>query len=167
MARPSTPSKLSGPAGAANGRDRQTVRLATTDGPDLNGPELAVARPSRPVRVHLQSAAGRAPERVAGGGIQPERVGRSRAAPGISEQLRKQQASQVRSDEQRGISAMAAKQVRAPQLLTVSDVAERLRISVKTVRRQVDQGELRVHRIGRQLRVSEQDLEAFIKVWRS
>lgn len=76
-------------------------------------------------------------------------------------------AVQAQPRAQRGTSAVATKQARAPQLLTVSDVAERLRISAKTVRRQVDQGELRVHRIGRQLRVSEQDLEAFIKVWRS
>ena len=103
MARPTTPAKPPAPAGAAQGRDRRTVR------------------------------------------------------PAVQAQLR----------EPRGASTVAAKQTRAPQLLTVSDVAERLRISVKTVRRQVDQGELRIHRIGRQLRVSEQDLEAFIKVWRS
>src|SRR3954454_21737571 len=51
---------------------------------------------------------------------------------------------------------------RRPGFLAVAEVAQTLRVSVKTVRRWIEQGELRVHRLGRQLRISEEDLSAFI-----
>jgi excisionase family DNA binding protein len=41
-------------------------------------------------------------------------------------------------------------------------VAERLSVSVKTVRRLVERGELVAHRIGRAVRVSEDDLRRYI-----
>ena len=62
---------------------------------------------------------------------------------------------------------MATRYAQTPPMLTVGDVAARLQVCTKTVRRWIDRSELRVHRIGRQLRISEQDLEAFIKGWRS
>ena len=49
-----------------------------------------------------------------------------------------------------------------PRLLTIADVAECLRVSTKTVRRKIDANELAVHRIGRRLRVTEEDLNLFI-----
>lgn len=49
-----------------------------------------------------------------------------------------------------------------PLMLTVTDVAERLRLSTKTVRRVIAAGELPVHHFGRQHRVAEEDLMAFI-----
>lgn len=49
-----------------------------------------------------------------------------------------------------------------PRMFTVTDVAERLAISSKTVRRAIAARELRVHQIGRQHRVAEDDLMAFI-----
>ena len=49
-----------------------------------------------------------------------------------------------------------------PRLLTISEVAVRLRICTKTVRRWIDGGDLHAYRIGRQLRVSEEDLSAFM-----
>lgn len=49
-----------------------------------------------------------------------------------------------------------------PRLLTISEVAVRLRICTKTVRRRIQRGELHVHRIGRQLRISEEELGAFL-----
>jgi excisionase family DNA binding protein len=47
-------------------------------------------------------------------------------------------------------------------LLTVADVAERLKVSTKTVRRLTSAGELRVTYIGRLPRYTERDLEACI-----
>ena len=53
-----------------------------------------------------------------------------------------------------------------PDFLTVDQVANHLRVSVKTVRRWVQSGELIHHRFGRQLRISEIDLQAFIDAGR-
>lgn len=52
-------------------------------------------------------------------------------------------------------------------LLTVGDVARRLQVSQKTVRRWIEGGELAVHRLGRQLRISPPDLDTFLRVRRS
>jgi excisionase family DNA binding protein len=51
---------------------------------------------------------------------------------------------------------------RLPRLLAVSEVAELLQVSTKTVRRWIERRELRTHQLGRQLRVSEEDLAAFL-----
>ncbi len=51
---------------------------------------------------------------------------------------------------------------RVPRLLPLTEVARTLQVSVKTIRRWMDCGELRFHRIGRQIRISEEDLSAFI-----
>jgi excisionase family DNA binding protein len=50
---------------------------------------------------------------------------------------------------------------RAPRYLSVSNVAVELGVSVKTVRRWIERQELHVYRLGRQLRISEEDLLAF------
>jgi excisionase family DNA binding protein len=42
-------------------------------------------------------------------------------------------------------------------------VAEQLGLSTKTIRRWIDRGELHVHRLGRQIRISEEDLAAFLR----
>ena len=52
---------------------------------------------------------------------------------------------------------------RLPHLLTVDAVAKRLAVSVKTTRRLIDRGELPIHRIGRQIRVSESDLFLYLE----
>jgi excisionase family DNA binding protein len=44
----------------------------------------------------------------------------------------------------------------------VGEVAQRLQVSGKTVRRWIGRRELRAHRLGRQLRVAEDDLAAFL-----
>ena len=49
------------------------------------------------------------------------------------------------------------------QLLTVEEVAERLSVSVRTVRRLIDGGELPAHRMGRMVRVSVDDLDRYIR----
>jgi excisionase family DNA binding protein len=51
---------------------------------------------------------------------------------------------------------------RLPRLLGVQDVAARLAVSTKSVRRWITRGDLPVHRLGRQLRVAEDDLLVFL-----
>ena len=49
-----------------------------------------------------------------------------------------------------------------PRLLRISEAAADLRVSEKTVRRLINRGELRPHRIGRALRVSGEDLSLYL-----
>lgn len=56
---------------------------------------------------------------------------------------------------------------RLPHLLTVAGVAKRLAVSIKTTRRLIDRGELQIHRVGRQIRVSESDLFLYLEHNRS
>lgn len=51
---------------------------------------------------------------------------------------------------------------RPQRQLTIADVALRLQVSTKTVRRWIGAGALPVHRLGRLLRISEQDLAVFL-----
>lgn len=53
-----------------------------------------------------------------------------------------------------------------PKFFTVEQVAERLDVSPRTVRRRIAAGILRVHRFGRLVRVSETDLLAFLALHR-
>ncbi len=48
------------------------------------------------------------------------------------------------------------------QLLSIVEVARRLGVSEKTIRRQIADGELSAYRVGRQLRISEEDLMAYL-----
>jgi excisionase family DNA binding protein len=52
------------------------------------------------------------------------------------------------------------------QLRTIADTAERLNVSTRTVRRMIDAGELRIIRIGRSVRIDDDDLEKAIARWR-
>jgi excisionase family DNA binding protein len=56
--------------------------------------------------------------------------------------------------------------VSLPKLLTLDEAATHLRVSVKTVRRWIDTGDVVAHRIGRSLRISESDLQNFIRMRR-
>jgi len=49
-----------------------------------------------------------------------------------------------------------------PRLLRVEETARALEISTKSVRRLIERGELRVHRIGRCLRLSEEELRRYL-----
>ena len=51
----------------------------------------------------------------------------------------------------------------APRLLSVAAVADRLDVSTKTVRRWIAAGELRIHRLGRSVRIGETDLQKFLE----
>ena len=53
-----------------------------------------------------------------------------------------------------------------PALLTISQTAQHLQVSEKTIRRWIWGGELIAHRIGRQWRISEADLQAFVAIRR-
>jgi excisionase family DNA binding protein len=48
---------------------------------------------------------------------------------------------------------------------TVAQVAEMLAVSTRSIRRWISAGELLAHRFGRQVRISEGDLRAFVE-WR-
>lgn len=51
---------------------------------------------------------------------------------------------------------------RAPaRMLSVQTVADYLALSTKTIRRKITSGELPVHRVGRLLRISEEDLRLY------
>lgn len=52
------------------------------------------------------------------------------------------------------------------QMFSLAEIADLIGVSVSTVRRRIDEGALRVHRIGRARRVSEQDLRAFLAACR-
>ena len=53
-----------------------------------------------------------------------------------------------------------------PALLTISQTAEHLQVSTKTIRRWIDGGELIAHRFGRQWRISVEDLQVFVRMRR-
>ena len=53
-----------------------------------------------------------------------------------------------------------------PKYFTLDEVAAHLQLSTKTLRRWIKAGDLVAHRIGRKLRISENDLQAFIRLRR-
>lgn len=53
------------------------------------------------------------------------------------------------------------------RLHSLAEVADRLGVSIKTVRRILARGDLPAHRIGRLLRVSDDDIERFIAATRT
>ena len=54
----------------------------------------------------------------------------------------------------------------APRYFTISDVADSLSVSNRTVRRWIDRRLLIAHRIGGTIRIAEADLNAFLAVHR-
>lgn len=57
---------------------------------------------------------------------------------------------------------MASKRTNTPACLTVSDAARQLSVSEKSVRRWINDGDLRHHRLGAAIRIAEEDLCAFL-----
>lgn len=53
------------------------------------------------------------------------------------------------------------------RLMSLTDVADQLDVSLSTLRRRITEGALRVHRIGRAIRISHVDLAAFLAATRS
>ena len=56
----------------------------------------------------------------------------------------------------------ALKAISLQRFYSVEEVADLLGVSDKTVRRRIAGGELVAHRIGRQLRISEDDFNAYV-----
>jgi excisionase family DNA binding protein len=56
--------------------------------------------------------------------------------------------------------------VRELNFLTIVEVADRVHVSTRTVRRWTDAGDLVVHRIGSVVRISEGDLRSFLALHR-
>ncbi len=54
----------------------------------------------------------------------------------------------------------------AGPLLTIAEVADRLRVNQKTIRRWIDSRELPAFKLGRQWRISEQGLRRFLQMRR-
>ena len=52
------------------------------------------------------------------------------------------------------------------KFFTISEVAERLQVATRTVRRWIEAGDLVVHRIGGVVRIAERDLRAFLALHR-
>ena len=48
------------------------------------------------------------------------------------------------------------------RLYSVKEVAERLAVSIKSVRRWITAGDLRAYRLGHQLKISAEDLRSFL-----
>lgn len=57
---------------------------------------------------------------------------------------------------------MRMKPPAGPELNSIQNIADRMDVSPKTVRRWIASGDLIVHRIGAVVRVSEADLQAFL-----
>ena len=49
------------------------------------------------------------------------------------------------------------------QFYTIEEIAKRLKVSVVTVRRWIKNGEIIAHKVGHQWRISEVDLELFLR----
>ena len=54
-----------------------------------------------------------------------------------------------------------------PSFYSVSETAKLLKVNPKTVRRWIENGDLTEHRFGRQIRISDSDLVAFIRQHRA
>lgn len=48
-------------------------------------------------------------------------------------------------------------------LLSIENVAERLQLSPKSIRRLIERGELKAYKLGRQWRVSQKDFQTFLR----
>ena len=56
--------------------------------------------------------------------------------------------------------------VNLPSLLTIKQVAVTLQVNTRTIRRWIEAGDLVTHQFGRGMRISEADLQSFIKLGR-
>ncbi len=62
---------------------------------------------------------------------------------------------------------MTDRQSQSERLLTIKEVADHLRVDPKTVRRLISNRELAAYKIGREWRVSERDLNKYMRErWR-
>jgi excisionase family DNA binding protein len=52
--------------------------------------------------------------------------------------------------------------IRLPQLHTLAETADLLRVSTKTVRRLISRGQLNAHRVGNRIRITEANIRAYL-----
>lgn len=69
-------------------------------------------------------------------------------------------------DHTMSIDAIAAPERTLPVMLTIPQTADHLQVSTKTARRWIEAGDLVAHRLGRQWRISNADLQIFIRTRR-
>jgi excisionase family DNA binding protein len=55
-----------------------------------------------------------------------------------------------------------ARRAQMEEFLTISEVAERLKVNERTVRRWIESGDLKAHKIGNCVRISLADLHEFL-----
>ena len=66
-----------------------------------------------------------------------------------------------------GKRPMTAAPAKLMPLMTVAEVAEHLKVDPKTVRRAIKKGEMHFHYVGRQIRIPQDELAAFLgRRWR-
>jgi excisionase family DNA binding protein len=85
------------------------------------------------------------------------RINRDRPRPSINRDLEVLADREVRHRDHRGDRV---------NFFTIAEVAERLRVSTRTVRRWMDNGRLIPHRFGGVVRIAENDLRAFLALHR-
>jgi len=61
---------------------------------------------------------------------------------------------------------MIRQKPRLPRLYSVEQIADLLGVSTKTVRRRIAEGKLLAHRVGRQVRISEDDYRSYVAAGR-
>jgi excisionase family DNA binding protein len=61
---------------------------------------------------------------------------------------------------------MAERSLKGVRFFTIAEIAEQLRVSERTVSRHIARGELKSHKIGAAVRISEEDFRAFIAIRR-
>ena len=61
---------------------------------------------------------------------------------------------------------MATKPASRTPMLTQADIADQMQVTVKTVARWIEKDELKVHRIGRLVRIAPEDFDLFRAVRR-
>ena len=89
-------------------------------------------------------------------------------APLLKMVSRNKKPSRTATDRVRGADIPDARsrtdaQADGQQLHDIRTIARRLAVNKKTIHRFISRGKLRAHRIGRQLRVSEEDLRRFLQ----
>ena len=53
------------------------------------------------------------------------------------------------------------------RLMSIEELADRLGVSQRTVRRLIKQGQITIHRIGRAIRISERDYQIYLRYART
>jgi excisionase family DNA binding protein len=159
------------PTTAAHAKSPRKLCLAVSTG-NCAPPTLHSVLGNPPLSARRSTVAAPAVQSRSGPGAGRDRPGNRERAAGHSPEP---QATQARGADETCPPSRASGRDRAfrtpprpttaarlPCLLGVNEVAALLQVSSKTVRRWIERQELRTHRLGRQLRVAEEDLTTFL-----